>query len=552
MLAFFAFIVAMFISMLLIPPLMRSASRYAFVDLPGERKVHKAPIPRIGGLAMVAGSVMPVLLWVDQSDTVFSFLWGVGVILAFGLWDDRKELGYKAKFCGQLVAVTLVVFYGDVLIRFVPFCGLEPIPYGISVALTIFALLGITNAINLSDGLDGLAGGTTLLSIGALSLLAFLAKDPQLLIMSMAVMGAIVGFLRFNTYPAQVFMGDSGSQFLGFSAGVLVIVLTQQSSPILSPAMPLLLLGLPLIDTFLVMAQRLLDRRSPFKPDQNHIHHKLLKLGLDHYESVVAIYVLQATLVSMAFVFRFYSDTFLITTFAAVLGFLATLFWLTESNDWKVRRSEKTRQPSAITKLARRLKQQAILSRGPTLFVAMSMPLAGLIAVSRLDSVPADASLTTYSLLAVAIATFFWRRRRSEFSVFERLILYVTITMLVYYWCVGRDTGLTAYPVENIYFLVLGAGVVMAYRFGENENFSVTPTDVLIILIAILVPTLTRTLLPQQYIGEVAIKTLVLFYALELVLSAWRGKLGWVRVGALSVLAVFAIRLLWIGIPVSA
>ena len=118
MLAFFSFIVAMFISMMLIPPLMRSAKRLAFIDMPSERKVHAAPIPRIGGLAMVAGAVTPMLLWVEHSQRVTGFLWGVAIILVFGLWDDRAALDYRVKFAGQLLAVLVAVFYGGIVIRF--------------------------------------------------------------------------------------------------------------------------------------------------------------------------------------------------------------------------------------------------------------------------------------------------------------------------------------------------------------------------------------------------------------------------------------------------
>ncbi len=355
MTAFFAFIVAMFIAMVLIPPLMRSARRYAFVDLPSERKVHDVPTPRIGGLAMVAGAVTPILLWVEPNRQVLGLLYGVAVLLIFGLWDDRSSLDYRLKFAGQLIAVSIAVFYGDIVIRFVPFAGVDPIPESVSIPLTIFALLGITNAINLSDGLDGLAGGTTLLSIGTLSLLAYLAGDGTLFVLSMAVMGSIIGFLRYNTYPAQVFMGDAGSQFLGFSVGVLVIILTQRSSVVLSPSMPLLLLGLPLIDTFLVMGQRVIERRSPFKPDRNHVHHKLLQLGLDHYESVITVYTLQAALVTMAFLFRYQSDLLNVGVFAAVLFGLAVVFTVASNRSWRVRQRPREDTPSAVTQFARGL-----------------------------------------------------------------------------------------------------------------------------------------------------------------------------------------------------
>ena len=551
MVAFFAFIVAMFISMVLIPPLMRSAQCYAFVDVPTDRKIHESPTPRIGSLAMVCGAVTPILLWVEPSQQVLAIMYGIAVLLVFGLWDDRSALDYRIKFCGQLIAVAVVVFYGDVVIRYVPFAGIDPIAESISIPLTIFALLGITNAINLADGLDGLAGGSTLLSIGALSLLAYLAGDSTLLVLSMAVMGSIIGFLRYNTYPAQVFMGDAGSQFLGFALGVLVIILTQQSSPILSPSMPLLLLGLLLIDTFLVMGQRVVDGRSPFKPDRNHIHHKLLNIGLDHYESVIVIYALQAALVTCAFVFRYQSDLVNMGLFVGTFTLLTLGFGLTSKRKWQVRQPTVNGEPSAVTQLARGLKRHAVLTRVPMLFAAVSMPLFASYVVISLDVIPADGKLTGFLLWSCTLFAIVLRRRAPELSLPERLLLYVTITTIVFYWCAGKEPHSISNFAENLYFLILGGGVLIAYRFGHNRSFSVTPTDFLIILIALLVPTLTRTLLPQAYIGEVAIKTLVLFYAVELVLAEAQTRVWVIRTGVCIVLTLFAGRLVLFDIPVA-
>lgn len=551
MIAFFAFIVAMFIAMMLIPPLMRSAERYAFVDLPSERKIHAAPTPRIGGLAMVAGAVTPILLWVEPTQQVLALLYGVAVLLVFGLWDDRSTLDYRMKFVGQLIAVCVAVFYGDIVIRYVPFAGVDPIPESVALPLSIFALLGITNAINLSDGLDGLAGGTTLLSIGTLSLLAYLAGDVTLFVVSMAVMGSIIGFLRFNTYPAQVFMGDAGSQFLGFSAGVLVIILTQKSSVVLSPSMPLLLLGLPLIDTFLVMGQRVFEGRSPFRPDRNHVHHKLLQLGFDHYASVVTIYAVQAALVTMAFLFRYQSDLLNMSVFAAALFGLAGVFALASKRSWKVGVDTAELSPSSMTRLARRLKRSAALTRVPTLFAAFSMPLFAAYVILSLDVVPPDGRVTALVLWVATVAAFVLRRRAREFSLPERLVLYVTITTIVYYWCSAKETGPLLATVENAYFAVLGVGVLLAYRFGRNRSFSVTPTDFLIILIALLVPTVSGPWLPETYIGEVAVKTLVMFYAVELVLAEVRTRVWHVRAGACLVLTLLVGRVMLGGIALA-
>ena len=160
----------MFITMLLIPPLMRSAQRLQIVDIPDARKVHVGAIPRIGGIAMVAGAVIPILFWMTPGEEVSSLLWGMAIIFVFGIWDDRNDLDYRIKFFGQTLAVLVVVVFGNVSITSIPLLGGHEIPQYIAYPLTILFLLGITNAINLADGLDGLAGGTTLLSLGVIAL----------------------------------------------------------------------------------------------------------------------------------------------------------------------------------------------------------------------------------------------------------------------------------------------------------------------------------------------------------------------------------------------
>ncbi|MGE0485926.1 MAG: glycosyltransferase family 4 protein [Gammaproteobacteria bacterium] len=540
MTAFFAFIVAMFVTIVLMPPLMRAAQRFAFIDEPDQRKVHTCPIPRIGGVAMVTGAVIPMLLWLEPLPMLRGYLFGVAVLLAFGLWDDRSGLDYRLKFLGQFIAVGLAVFDGGIVVHFVPFGDLDPIPVPASIALTLFALLGVTNAINLADGLDGLAAGTTLLSLGVIVLLAYIGGDPVLLLMAMAVMGAIVGFLRFNTHPAQVFMGDAGSQFLGYSVGVLVIILTQQTNPALSPAMPLLLLGLPLIDTLLVMAERLRAGRSPFRPDRNHIHHKLLARGLDHYESVVVIYAVQGLLVTAAFVFRYNTDLLVTGTFLAALIVLAVL----GRPGAALLPRRPVGVPGAITRVAERLKRQAIQTRGPTMLAAVSLPLGGLFVAARLPALPVDGRVTLCALLGAALAGLAWRRLRPDIALVERLVLYVAMTAMIYYWCSARSQAGVLALVENVYFGVLGVGLLVAYRYGQSSRLGVTPTDFLIVLIALLVPTFARTLLPQPHVAEVGIKTLVAFYAAELVLGAAGPRAGWMRLALTGVLAVVVLRLL--------
>lgn len=546
MLATFIFIVSMFIAMMLIPPLMKAGTRFSFVDVPDARKVHSAPIPRVGGIAMVAGVVTPILIWVQRPVEVLAFLLGVGVILVFGVWDDRHPLNYRVKFLGQMIAVGIAVFYGDIMIRYLPFCGLDPIPYAVSVPLTFFALLGITNAINLADGLDGLAGGTTFMSIAGLSLLAYMAGDQVVLLLSAAIMGSIVGFLRFNTHPARVFMGDAGSQFLGFAAGVLVILLTQKTNPALSPAMPLLLLGLPILDTFVVMGQRLYEGRSPFAPDRNHIHHKLLSLGYDHYEAVVLVYAAQALLVTSAVYFRYYTDLWNLSIYAGFSLITLLLFSVLRRSGWRAHDHPDVTATTPLSAFVFRLKQRGYLTRYPLLYLAVFIPLYVAYAALNVKEIPHDAAIIIFVLTCVAILGLVVLRNRQEITLVERLVICTTITAAVYYYVTQQEADIPLLSLENLLFLSVTAALLMAYRFSSSRQFRVTPMDFLVLFAVLIVPNMLGEQLVAGDIGEVAAKSVLLYYAVELLIFQARNRTWHFRAIVVSVLATFTVKALWL------
>ena len=284
---------SVFITIALTPIFTRVALRVHLIDVPSERKVHGLPVPKSGGIAMAIGALVPILLWTHTEDFVGWYLIGGGIIFVSGLIDDLRGLGPKTKFAAQILAALIVIFPG--MVRIENLGMLLPdgllLPDWIAIPLTLVTIVGVTNAINLSDGLDGLAGGITLLSFCCIGFLAYLMGDTVIALLSVALAGAIFGFLRFNTYPASIFMGDTGSQFLGFSAIIFSLKLTQGETA-LSPLLPLIILGFPVLDTITVMAQRLQEGRPLFVADKNHLHHRLMRLGLHQSESVLFIYIL--------------------------------------------------------------------------------------------------------------------------------------------------------------------------------------------------------------------------------------------------------------------
>jgi UDP-GlcNAc:undecaprenyl-phosphate GlcNAc-1-phosphate transferase len=293
-------LMAVLITIALIPLFSRFAVYGNVLDLPNERKVHSTPIPRSGGLGMAVGVIVPLLLWNRADQVSLAFAAGAAVLVAFGLFDDFRGLSPRDKFVGQVLAASVAILFGGVKIKTLGILLPDGVvlPDPIAVPLTLLAIVGVTNAINLADGLDGLAGGICLLIFCCIGFLAYLEGNQAIGLIALSLGGAIFGFLRFNTHPATVFMGDAGSQLLGFSAITLSLALTQGQTAF-SPLLPLVLVGFPVLDTLTVMFTRIAQGRSPFAADKNHFHHNLMGIGLLHAESVLFIYAIQTVLVAV-------------------------------------------------------------------------------------------------------------------------------------------------------------------------------------------------------------------------------------------------------------
>src|ERR1700733_4798170 len=347
------FLLAMVVTIAWLPIFGRVAAKWRVVDQPGERKVHALPIPRIGGVAMAIGVLVPAIIVVPLQAADRYFLIAAGVLTAFGALDDRFDLDYRIKMAGQVLAAGIVVLGGDIQIHALTLDDRLMLPAWVSVPLTMFFLVGITNAINLADGLDGLAGGTTFLCLCALAMLAHSVGEPSCTALALAFAGAVLGFLRFNTYPASVFMGDAGSQLLGFSIGVLSIRATQNASSEIRAAIPILLLAVPMLDTLSVMVQRIAEGRSPFSPDKNHIHHKLLALGFDHHEAVMLIYAIQGALFLLAYWLRYESDLLILGFVTVFFALCIGILQIAARSGWRLRSNGQGSSGAAVPRLMR-------------------------------------------------------------------------------------------------------------------------------------------------------------------------------------------------------
>src|SRR5262245_52844729 len=396
---FFSFLGSLVICMALIPPLMASAGRLHILDVPRGRRMHPGSVAKVGGIALAIGTFIGVLMWEPKDEVALASLLGGFTILLFGVWDDRSGLSYGAKFAGQALAVLIVMALGGVQITSLP---LMPEGFGlwVSLPLTFLVLVAVTNAVNLADGLDGLAGGMSLISFAGMAYLAFQTDDALLMLMIVSVLGGLLGFLRFNTHPAKIFMGDAGSQFLGFYMGVTGLVLIHPSHGPYSPLLVLFIWGLPLLDMLGVMVQRWREGRSPFVGDRNHLHHKLLGMGCSHRKAVTLIYAGQAAMVALGYASRWQADWVLATIYLVIASGVLLLF-LRPNTGIGGRDQNEHLQTSGW--LADWLGTHPRLGRVPIQLLAAAVTVFLLISVLLPQAVSPDAGIVAAGLLLLVL-----------------------------------------------------------------------------------------------------------------------------------------------------
>lgn len=290
----FAWGLALAIALVATPLVKELALRIGAVDVPNERKVHRGVMPRLGGLAIYLSFVVGFLLFVPKTLIAWGIFLGGSIIALVGALDDRFQLSPKAKLLGQLVAALVVVAFG-LRVTFInlPFDEGFSIGWLLSIPVTMVWIVAVTNAVNLIDGLDGLAAGVSAIATATLLVVSLLMGNTFVALLCAVLLGATMGFLVFNFHPAKIFMGDTGALFLGFQLAVLSIMGFKQVT-LFSYVIPLLLLGVPLSDTFFAIVRRKLNKKPISAADKSHLHHCLLHLGLSHRGAVLTIYAISA------------------------------------------------------------------------------------------------------------------------------------------------------------------------------------------------------------------------------------------------------------------
>jgi len=525
-------VIALFLSFLLTASmvllLMKIAARLGvMLDQPNSRKVHKEPIPRVGGPAVVVGSLLPLIFLFKGDRVIVGLGLGVVCILVTGIIDDLWDLNYKWKFFGQICAATVALLIsgerfhtlGVLWQGFQLDLGLLGLPLGI-----IF-LVATTNMINLSDGLDGLAGGLCFLIFCAVGFLAYFQRDFRLLSFVICMLGAIAGFLRYNTHPAVVFMGDTGSQYLGFSAGFSVLLLTQVTT-VYSPLMSLYLIGIPVIDTTMVIYERLRQDRPIFMADKNHIHHKLLNMGLRHGESVMVIYTLQFGMILIAWAGRYAENAVLLVSFLLLTGLSVYFFTLGSRITWVVQFPNNNAKPNPVKTGAKEslIVSRKMIAKATWYGLLYMLFLFYFVSPFVIKSISKSIGLFSLGMIVCLLLV-------KRFAIpYVSLFLTISFNFLAVYYIFFTEYSKRAFDIPfeyrhyfNILFFLL-AMCYIGYLISTHEKISFTTNELLMLAVVVFLFFLPKDYDWTSHVRTIAVKFFLIFICIELIFNKLETK----------------------------
>lgn len=322
-----AFITSAVLAMIFSPVAIKLAPKIGAMDIPKDgRRMHSRAMPRFGGLAIFVGTIVSLAIYSDGNEKIISVMIGGTLIYFLGVVDDLKNLDAKVKFALQLL-VAILMYYMGLRIKFITnYFGEGAVHFGevVCFVVTVLWIVGITNTINLIDGLDGLAAGTTAIASLCIAYVAYIHGDEYgmmvVCLAMLALAGGCLGFLPFNFYPAKIFMGDGGSLFLGFMIAALSVVGPLKRSTVIAVVVPVIVLGIPIFDTFFAILRRVVNHRPIMEADKGHLHHRLMESGYGQRRAVLMLYGISA-IMGMAAVLvsrELYKDAFVLVGIAII------------------------------------------------------------------------------------------------------------------------------------------------------------------------------------------------------------------------------------------
>ncbi|MFT5250024.1 MAG: UDP-GlcNAc:undecaprenyl-phosphate GlcNAc-1-phosphate transferase [bacterium] len=330
---FFSFLSALLISYIAIPKLIHFAQKLELFDNGGDRASHQGSTPFFGGIAIFAGVICSLLFWADIENILY-ILVSILIVFIVGLIDDLRQITAFKKLIGQIIGTLVLIFLGDLQIDSMHgVLGVYDLPVWASLSFTIFVVIVITNGFNLIDGIDGLAGGIGLISSLSFGAIALIMEQNDMALIAFTLSGALVGFLKFNTFPARIFMGDTGSLVVGMILSVLAIncikyglVTETHSLPHIGPLLAISLLAIPLFDSLRVFVVRAINGKGTLTAARDHVHHVLIDLGAGHKYTSLLLYMVSVIIILFTYFLVMFNIN--INVSIAILAVFSFLLWL--------------------------------------------------------------------------------------------------------------------------------------------------------------------------------------------------------------------------------
>lgn len=505
-------------TLLLVPPMIRFAHATGTVDVPNERKVHLGSVPRTGGLAMFFGCMVTFLIYPVGFEEYRGIFLGILLVVITGLIDDTIGLEPRLKFLGQLVAALAAMAMSDVNINFLG--GLAGTHFSLgflSWPLTILWIVGVTNAINLSDGLDGLAGGVSLIAFSCFGYLAYQNNDPVIFSMCLVLMGSIFAFLRYNTHPAVVFMGDTGSLFLGYCLATFSIAGDFKSLTAMTLVAPVVVLLVPIADTLWAILRRIREGRSPFSADKKHFHHQLLSTGMNQTQTVAVIYTVSALLSGIALLLvrtdsvRLALVPVLLVSLVLIvaqgLGFFNMIEWANRVAQGFARQIARYQARDVLTQLMLRCVQL-----GTLIYIAAF--LYGLLQLNSALVVFIAAVVALLTITAISGA-----RNNYPHTIYSLFFLAAVAVLVVNHHLQSSSADQTFLWMESIGFVALTMGLFAKIVFKRtDESFLSTPLEFFIFLVLVTIAIVPRPMREEYHLVQITMRTFFLFLSLKLIL----------------------------------
>jgi UDP-GlcNAc:undecaprenyl-phosphate GlcNAc-1-phosphate transferase len=545
----FVFMAALFSAILMVPMLRHWALDRGEVDVPDERKIHQRAVPRIGGIAICLAFLFSILVFVDITREIRGILAGTLIIFVTGLVDDLHGISARGKFLGEIAACLVTITTGRLwIVNLGNFSGNSaiPLPLWLAIPITLTAVVGVINALNLIDGLDGLAGGVSVIALCAFLVLAGRDANPQAAVLGVGLLGAILGFLKYNFYPARIFMGDTGSLTIGFVLSFLAIMLTQLPGTTITPAVPVLILGVPILDTLWVMGRRMTRGHCPFAPDKTHIHHKFLDLGFQHRFTVLIIYTISLFWAFIAILFHDAPVFWLLSVFigCSVPAYLAMRYVLNHRERFGFLSFDSSRGIRDSRTYQRAASTIAALSPAILVLAWLFILATGFFASrgeAGLWQVSAVIFLGGLGLL------YHTRDPRNEFLLAMLFVGVLVITFVAQLNEANTVFGeLTLRGLSRIIFPPLTLLLALRLIFLKREEFFLTPVDFLILGMAVsfilFFPQIGFKINFLGALGLALSKGIILFFALKVAANRGRRSAGLAVGSLLAVLMVISLR----------